>query len=43
MKEKKVDSIQLKYETVDEIFMMWIAETPATDDSGQCTLEWMQA
>ena len=25
-------------DTVDEIFMMWIAETPATDESGQCTL-----
>lgn len=25
-------------DTVDEIFMMWIAETPATDERGQCTL-----
>lgn len=25
-------------DTVEEIFTMWIAETPATDDSGQCTL-----
>lgn len=29
-------------DTVDEIFMMWIAETPTTDESGQCTLEGVQ-